>query len=221
MAINFFDKQVVFDYTKLPSHSVYPLNTHQNNVLVVTSLQQAQAIKPRTVEADAIVTNCKDILLVMPSADCAPIVLIDEQMQIIALMHCGWKPAVRGLIKNTLKHMVKLGAKASNIQAIIGPCIGKSSFECHADMQNIFLEESISNSRFFSIRTNNSWDFDLQKYCIHKLNELGIEHTESSNIDTFANSNYHSYRRYCQTSNNGFELSKQNGAFLNLNQASL
>lgn len=221
MNIQFLNKQAVLDYTKLPEQVVYPLMCHGSDVLVVKSLKQAKKIKPRTLKADAIITTSKDVLLVLPTADCAPIALYDEENNILAMMHCGWKPSLRGLIENTVTKMQELGANLKNIKAVIGPCMDYRSFECQDDMRELFLEKNKNNDVFFRNKINNKWKFDLKLYCQIKLYGLGIENIEISEVDTFSNPDYHSYRKYCHLHGKGFEIGQKNGAFMNLNLASL
>lgn len=221
MNIQFHNKNTVFDYTQLPENGVYPLMCHSPNVLVINSREEAIKIEPRTVQADAVVTTSDEVLLVMPAADCAPIVLIDHVHGVLAMMHCGWKPTLRGLIENSLESMQKLGAKIEHIHAIIGPSIEVRSFECRKDMMELFLKQNKDNNLFFTPKTVDTWGFDLKLFCQVRLYSLGIEHIETSKIDTFSHPEYHSYRKYCHKFGQDFNLSQQNGAFMNLNQASL
>lgn len=221
MNIKFLNKQTTFNYSQLPENVVYPLMCHGSDVLIVKSLQEAKQIKPRTYKADAVVTTSDEVLLVMPTADCAPIVLIDKEKNILAMMHCGWKPSLRGLIENTIAEMESLGASVNNIHAIIGPSIDIKSFECKDDMRDLFLAQNKDNSIFFKSFSSQTWGFDLRQYCQVKLYSLGIKRVEVTNIDTFSNPLYHSYRQYCHKFGKGFKIGKKNGAFMNLNQASL
>lgn len=44
-----------------------------------------------TEESDAMITNIPDVPLMIYTADCVPIVLVDKKMKIIADIHAGWK----------------------------------------------------------------------------------------------------------------------------------
>jgi copper oxidase (laccase) domain-containing protein len=73
---------------------------------------------------DAIVTKSPGYVLGVQGADCPSIFLYDQAAQVIGLAHSGWKPVVRGVVRNTVELMVKLGASPGGIRAFIGPGVG-------------------------------------------------------------------------------------------------
>jgi copper oxidase (laccase) domain-containing protein len=70
------------------------------------------------------VTRSPGYVLGVQGADCPSIFLYDEAAQVIGLAHAGWKPVVRGVVRNTVGLMVKLGASPSGVRAFIGPGVG-------------------------------------------------------------------------------------------------
>ena len=90
-------------------------------------------------EADAQITNNHNIILAMHTADCVPILLVDENAKIVATAHAGWKGALAGVVDSTLRKMCKAGADIDNIVAIIGPCIRQNSYEVDEEFINQFL----------------------------------------------------------------------------------
>lgn len=148
------------------------------------------------ITADGAVTDKPNIILSVRTADCAPILFYDEKHQIIGIAHAGWRGALRGIIENTLDLMLSLGAKKETIAAAIGPCLQKKSFECQKDMFQEFMGTNPSYEKFFEFKDDNHWLFDAQNFCIHRLNLYGIENISASNIDTYTDSEYFSYRRY-------------------------
>ena len=52
---------------------------------------------------DNIVEVIKNITIGILTADCAPILLYDSSQKIIGCIHSGWKGALNGIIKNTIK----------------------------------------------------------------------------------------------------------------------
>ena len=73
------------------------------------------------VDADAVVTDRKNIALSVVTADCAPILFADNNASVIGAAHAGWQGARAGIIENTIAAMCELGAKCENIVAAIGP----------------------------------------------------------------------------------------------------
>jgi purine-nucleoside/S-methyl-5'-thioadenosine phosphorylase / adenosine deaminase len=81
------------------------------------------------IEADAMVTNRRDVLLGILTADCAPVLLVDPQASVVGAAHAGWKGAAGGILGNTVAAMVALGAIPANIRAAIGPTISGPNYE--------------------------------------------------------------------------------------------
>ncbi len=51
---------------------------------------------------DALITNKKNIVLGILTADCAPIIIYDPKLKIISAIHAGWKGAHKEIIKNAV-----------------------------------------------------------------------------------------------------------------------
>lgn len=90
--------------------------------------------EPAKFEADGLVTNTPGITLVVFSADCIPILLEDPKAGVIAAVHAGWRGTALGIAARGVEAMEALGAKASDIRAVIGPGIGKDCFETDEDV---------------------------------------------------------------------------------------
>lgn len=73
---------------------------------------------------DAIVTASPDYVLGVQGADCPSIFLYDEEAKVIGLAHAGWKPVVRGVVRNAVGLMKDLGALPSRMKVFVGPGVG-------------------------------------------------------------------------------------------------
>jgi YfiH family protein len=149
-------------------------------------------------EADSLVTNQPNIPLGVITADCVPILLADQQNNVIAAIHAGWRGARSDLITNTIDAMKKLGAKSENIVGAIGPCIFQESYEVDQGFFANFMDESKDNNRFFINSPNeHHYMFDLPGYTYYKLFKY-INKIDNMAIDTFVNEGrFFSYRRSC------------------------
>ena len=83
----------------------------------------------RKFECDGFVTDRKNLLLTVKSADCVPILLCDSQHGIIGAVHAGWRGTAAGIVCNAVAAMVSLGSEVSCIGAAIGPCIHPCCYE--------------------------------------------------------------------------------------------
>ena len=146
-------------------------------------------------EVDAIITNRKNFAIAVLTADCAPILVYDDKMKMIAAIHAGWKGALKGIIAKVIKFMIKKGCKSENITAAIGPSISQKNYEVKEDFKRIFIKKDKKNNKFFKIKYNKLY-FDLPNYVKFCLLNNKIKKIESMNIDTFhINNNFFSARR--------------------------
>ena len=146
-------------------------------------------------KVDGIVTNLKNIAIGVITADCAPILFFDEENEIIAAAHAGWKGAKFGIIKSIIKGMQSLGAK--NISAMVGPMIAQDSYEVSQDFYEDFLVDDRKNKQFFKPGAkDDKFLFNLPNYVEEMLKNAGIKNIQSQNIDTYQNERtLFSYRR--------------------------
>ena len=94
------------------------IQTHSRNVHIVNSKFD------ESLTGDALITMQTDILLLIKTADCQPILLVDPENKIIAAIHSGWRGSVQNIIEATVTKMCDLGSKPEKIFAGIGPSLG-------------------------------------------------------------------------------------------------
>lgn len=78
---------------------------------------------------DALVTCEAATPLLILVADCAPLILVDYQARVLALVHAGWRGATARTASQTVRAMQKLGANPRHIIAGIGPHLCPRCFE--------------------------------------------------------------------------------------------
>ena len=120
---------------------VMPRQTHSCRVAVIDEAfrmmdidKQEQALDG----VDALVTSLKGVVIGVNTADCAPIVLVDEQAGIIAVVHAGWRGTVGRIAEAVVKEMCRQGARADRIQAAMGPSICQECFEVGDEVVDAF-----------------------------------------------------------------------------------
>jgi len=148
---------------------------------------------------DGLVTRAPGIALGILTADCAPVLLADPAVPVVAAAHAGWRGAIGGVVEATLAAMEQAGAARRRIAAAIGPCIGGRSYEVGPEFPAPFLAENAANVRFFgpSPRAGH-FLFDLGAYLEAKLRGLGLARVERIAADTCADAErFFSYRRAC------------------------
>ena len=169
---------------------------HQAHTADVLTVDAPFASGARPV-ADGMVTTCRGLALGILTADCAPVLFADRKGGVVGAAHAGWKGALGGVLDNTVARMVENGAKAGNIVAAIGPCIGQRSYEVGPEFPAPFLAEAATNGDFFSPAARNGhYLFDLPGYVSRKLARLGLQDVTRVPADTCRDqTRFFSYRR--------------------------
>ena len=109
---------------------------HTAEVKVVQSEDAGEGVVRRNWDKayDGIVTDAKEVVLSVNTADCTPVFLVDPSACAIGLVHSGWRGTVGKISANALKIMQqKYGCNAANIVAYIGPHICTNCFEFGKD----------------------------------------------------------------------------------------
>ena len=146
-------------------------------------------------EGDALITDKRNIPIAVLTADCAPILIHDQNKKMIAAIHAGWKGAYKGIVEKVVKFMIKKGCSPKDITAAIGPCISYNNYEVREDFIKKFIKKDKKNVIFFK-KTKNKNYFNLNKYIYFKLKSLNIKKIDIINKDTFSpKNNFFSARR--------------------------
>ena len=146
-------------------------------------------------EGDALVTDKRNIPIAVLTADCAPVLIYDENKEMIAAIHAGWKGAYKDIVKRVVKFMIKKGCSPKNITAVIGPCISVNNYQVRQDFIKKFIKKDEKNMLFFK-KTKNKNYFNLNKYIHSQLKSLNIKKIDIINKDTFnTKNNFFSARR--------------------------
>jgi polyphenol oxidase len=147
--------------------------------------------------ADALVTALPGIAIGILTADCTPVLLADEKACVIGAAHAGWRGAFDGILENTIKAMIKLGASPERIVAAVGPCIAQTSYEVGPEFAARFVERDPAFARYFTApKANGHVHFDLPQFTKDRLAAAGVGTIAVQGSDTCANDDsFFSYRR--------------------------
>ena len=160
------------------------IQTHSKKVHIVNSDWDNK------INGDSLVANQANILLMVKTADCQPILLADHDNKIIAAIHSGWRGSVLNIIESTIIKMCELGSKPENIIAGIGPSLGP----CCAEFIN-YKQELPKNMWKFSVKPDY---FDFWAISKNQLIKTGIKekNIEISKICTRCRTDlFYSYRK--------------------------
>ena len=80
-------------------------------------------------EGDALLENAPGGVVAVKTADCIPVLLIDERQRAVAAVHAGWRGTVGRIAALAVEAMrQRFGTRAQDVHAAIGPGIGKCCY---------------------------------------------------------------------------------------------
>jgi len=135
---------------------------------------------------DALITNAPGLLLVVRTADCLPVFLVDEGHRAVASVHCGWRGTRARILERTVREMEAVyGTIPENLIAALGPCVGPACYEVGPDVREGFGKAGFPPSVFsaspaapgkslLDLRRANTWL--LEGLGVKKGNILSVEY---------------------------------------------
>ena len=155
------------------------------------------------IDGDAIITNEKNVPLLILTADCVPVVLVDKVNKAVGLVHAGWRGTYGKICSETLQSMKEnYNTNTEDVVAIIGPSIGKCCYEVSYDLVEKFsVLLPNADEKIYEIRDEkyylNLWEVNtqiLKEFGVLKSNIINMNICTSCNCDRFF-----SYRKHDKT----------------------
>lgn len=158
--------------------------THQTHTDIVARVGKKDCgdglVREVTVERDGLITNEKDVTLIVFSADCTPILLHDPVCHAIGAVHSGWRGTAAGIVKKAVEKMTRdFGTDPQDIEAAIGPCIGRCCFETHNDVPDAMLD-ALGDAAMCAITDDGNGKFHVD---LKELNRIRLQKVGVTKID--------------------------------------
>lgn len=147
-------------------------------------------------EGDALITNIRNVAIGVFTADCVPVLIVDEIQGVCAAVHSGWKGTINNIVGKTLSRMIDdYNCKKEDLKVYIGPhnksCCYEVSEELIKEFKSvdIFMNEDINSGRYLN----------LENCIIIQCRNIGINkgNINKSDYCTFCSDEilFHSYRK--------------------------
>ena len=146
---------------------------------------------PGTYQADAQWTTEPGQCLCIMTADCVPVVLIDDQGRVAGAAHAGWQ----GLMKGVIAELVaQLPCLPQQLNAWIGPAISSQNYEVGEEVWSKFTD-------FPGVLLPAPGDatkrkLDLALIAELQLRKLGVDQVKNSAWCSYADERFYSHRQY-------------------------
>jgi YfiH family protein len=101
-------------------------------------------------------------MIAITVADCAPILLYDREKKVVAAVHAGWQGTATRLAAKTVAAMQSMfDCDPADLQAAIGPCIGKCCYEVDAPVRLAFTQNGVPWDSCTGQSGAERWHLDL------------------------------------------------------------
>ena len=181
------NRQIIKEHLSLPAEPVWLNQIH--GVKVVPADDQSK----KKCTADGSYTSKPDVVCAVLTADCLPLFLSTTDGDRVAVVHAGWRGLADGIIEQGVN---AFGCASEKVIAWAGPCIGPDSFEIGDEVrQELGGSDSAYKPSINTTKTNQKWLADLYQLAAERLSNIGVENYTHSNVCTFKNKDYFSYRR--------------------------
>ena len=187
--VNYFDRNESL-------HFVVANQTHSDHIKIITEqkTQGWRTLKDAVEDCDALITQEKNVILSILTADCVPILLYDPKNRVVAAVHAGWKGTQARIVSKTVQKMKDtFGSEAEHIIAGIAPSIGRCCYEVGEEVAKHFFD---TPEGFTQI--GQKYMLDLPYINKYQLLESGLleENIEMSGVCTACEVDaYFSYRK--------------------------
>ncbi len=167
---------------------------HRDQILL---LEKSTPALPSPLEYDALITNFPNIYLGIQTADCLPILVVDQKKKVIAAIHAGRQGTALHITPKVLRRMkAEIGCTFKDLLINMGPSIGPCCYE---------IDERVFQSEwepFSTLRGAGKWMVDLARVNIGQMKREGIQEEQIFwiNLCTHCHGNlFFSYRKEGRT----------------------
>lgn len=168
---------------------VFMEQVHGANVEIIVKAKSQTIPK-----CDAMITDIRDVALCVMVADCIPVLLYDEDKEVIAVAHAGRNGVKLKIVNKTVGLMRdNFSCDIKDIKIIFGASIKSCCYEVKRDAIEGFKNYlHVEDDRIY---------LDIVSKCVDDLKDMGIkeQNIEVSSVCTCCDRDYFSYRRDGQT----------------------
>lgn len=190
----------------LPSEPVWLNQVHSNTLVDAGSAATG-------IDADGSYTTRSNVVSVVMTADCLPVLICNRQGNGVAAIHAGWRGLLNGILEQGVKKLLSASrCRPEDLLVWLGPAIGPGMFEVGDEVRQAFLdkerqqspEKSQKTAKCFipspSLQTELSsqkkWLADIYQLARIRLSQVGVENFSGGTYCTYKQSEqFYSYRR--------------------------
>lgn len=146
--------------------------------------------------ADASISQLKNSVLAVLTADCLPVLFCNTQGTEVAAAHAGWRGLAAGMLEATVSAMQ---SKPETILAWLGPAAGAQRYEVGEEVRQAFISRNpLSESAFKPTRIGH-YLIDMYAIARQRLQAVGVTKIYGGDYCTISDIAFYSHRREQRT----------------------
>ena len=145
---------------------------HGDDVKIVRNYED---VKNSEEKFDALVSDLKNILVGVKTADCVPVLLGDPQTRAFAAIHAGWRGTVESIVIKAIEKMKnEFGTNPQDLIAAIGPAATCQNYEIGQDVIDAFEKKFSESEKLFTPTRDGHALVDLHLANKDQLLSIGV-----------------------------------------------
>ena len=192
---------------------IYLNQVHGKDILLIEQNDIHQE-KWNSQNYDGVITSLKEVVLVIKTADCIPILFWQNHninqpqgKQYISALHCGWRSVAKGILKELATVSQQLNIDLESWNVCLAPGIQSKNYPVDKTLKREFsplIAKMKKNSEDFfifsseltALRNKTQYHFDLKKMIIAQLLHLGfaVDRIHDFNKCTYQDKALYSHR---------------------------
>jgi len=179
------NRQTLKQDANLPSEPEWLNQTHSIKAVELENTDDRQA--------DASITRKKNVIAVVLTADCLPLLICNKQGTEVAAVHAGWKGLLDGIVIKTIQSMQ---SNPEDLLIWLGPAISQKNFEIGDEVKQQFCDQYNNAEQYFIAMSDNKYMADLYGLVRQQLNDLNVNSIYGGDFCSYAqHEKFYSYRR--------------------------
>ena len=155
----------------------------------------ADGLRNRDREGDALITDCIGKSIGVRTADCVPILLLDCRTRAVGAVHAGWRGTLTGIVKHVIEKMGEdFESNATDLYAAVGPCVRACCYVVDLELAERFSplfpewEPAIGDKRTLDLPEANRRQMQEAGVNPHRIFDCGL-------CTTCQSADFYSFRR--------------------------
>jgi polyphenol oxidase len=131
-----------------PAHLARVRQVHGAAAVVLRKARAAADSDRSRADADIIMSDASTVALAIQTADCLPLLVVDQRTGCVAAAHAGWRGLALSVPLVTVERLAsEFGSRPADLIVAIGPAVGACCYEVGEDVRARFEQAGFSTAQ--------------------------------------------------------------------------